>query len=273
MEERVGASIAVALLTVCPGCDIQAAVDRAKSGDTIEIAAGRYAPLSTRDVPFQDIVIRGYVVIDGKNLTLAGKAGTVLDGSTKKPATALVIRNSEVTLRDLEITGFRYEVEEDKVYDGHGVFVIDGKVRIDNLKIRNFQKMGLTGAGTSMLDASRLQILDGHVAVWLRESSYLRLTDSVIRGNDSAAIAAYDNSVAHAANSVFEGNQDDGLYTEDQAVIFATGSKLLRNKPIAAHATGSGHIWIGNSTLAGNEKNTGADGKAQVLLGENVKEQ
>jgi hypothetical protein len=262
----------LALLTVCPGCDIQAVVDRAKSGDTVALAAGRYVPASTRDVPFQDIVVRGCVVIDGKNLTLVGKPGAVLDGS-KMPATAIVIRNSEVTLRDLEITGFRYEVEEDKVYDGHGMFVIDSKVRVDHVTIRNFQKMGLTGAGDSMLDASRLQILDGHVAVWLRESSYLRLTDSLIRGNDSAAIAAYDNSVAHAANSVFKGNRDDGLYTEDQAVIFATGSKLLRNKPIAAHATGSGHIWVGDSTFAGNEKNTGAEGKAQVLLGENVKEQ
>jgi hypothetical protein len=272
VEERVGASIALALLTVCPGCDIQAVVDRAKSGDTIAIATGRYAPASTRDVPFHDILVRGYIVIDGKNLTLAGKPGVVFDGSTKKPATAIVIRNAEVTLRDLEISGFRYEVEEDDVYDGHGVFVIDGKVRIHNVKIRNFQKMGLTAAGGSILEASHLQILDGHVAVWLRESSYLRLSDSVIRGNDSAAIAAYNNSVAHAANSVFESNRDDGLYTEDQAVIFATGSKLIDNKPIAAHATGSGFIWVGDSTFAGNEKNTSADSKAQVLLGENVEE-
>jgi hypothetical protein len=266
VEERVGASIALALLTVCPGCDIQAVVDRAKSGDTIAIAAGRYAPAATRDVPFQDLVVRGSIVIDGKNLMLVGKPGAVLDGS-KKPATAIVIRNAEVTLRDLELTGFRYEVEEDKVYDGHGVFVIDGKVRIDNVTIRNFQKMGLTGAGHSILDVSRLQVLDGHVAVWLRESSYLRLNDSIIRGNDSAAIAAYNNSVAHAASSVFEGNRDDGLYTEDQAVIFATGAKILRNKPIAAHATGNGFIWVGDSTFAENEQDTGAEGRAQVLLG------
>jgi Right handed beta helix region len=268
----VGTSIALALLTVCPGCDIQAVVERAKSGDTIALAAGRYTPQSKRDVPFQDVAVRAYIVIDGKNLTLVGKPGTVIDGSNK-PATAIVIRHSEVTLRDLDITGFRYEVEEDNVYDGHGVFVIDGKVRIDNVTIRKCQKMALTGAGTSMLDVSRLQVLDGHVAVWLRDSSYLRLTDSVIRGNDSAAIAAYDNSVAHAASSVFEGNQDDSLYTEDQAVIFATGAKILRNRPIAVHATGRGRIWVGDSTFAGNEKNTGADDEGEVLLGGNVREQ
>jgi hypothetical protein len=251
---------------------IQAAVDRASNGDTILIKAGRYAPASYRDLPFNELTIRSYIVVDGKNLTIAGESGTVLDGSTQRPATAIAIRNADVTLRNLEITGFRYDVEEDNIYDGHGVFAIDSRLRIDNVTIRKFQKMGLTGAGSSILDVSHLQVLDGHVAIWLRETAYLRLTDSIIRGNDSAALAAYDNSVAHTASSIFEDNRDDGLYTENQAVIFATGAKILRNKPIAAHATGGGRIWIGDSTFAGNAKNVGAEGKAEVLLGANVTE-
>ena len=252
---------------------IQAAVDRASNGDTIVVKAGRYAPASYRDVPFKELTIRGYIVIDGKTLSIVGESGTVLDGSTQRPATAIVIRNADVTLRNLEITGFRYDVEEDNIYDGHGVFAIDSTLRIDNVTIRKFQKMGVTGAGSSILDVSHLQVLDGHVAIWLRETAYLRLTDSVIRGNDSAAIAAYNNSVAHTASSTFEGNCDDGLYTEDQAVIFATGAKILRNKPIGAHATGASRIWIGDSTFSGNEKNIGAEGKAEVSLGANVTEQ
>jgi hypothetical protein len=300
MEEGVGAPVAAALVlasialapgsfaasertyVVCPAgardgdchfkgdAGIQAAVDRAASGDTILIKAGRYAPVSYRDVPYKEITVRAYVVIDGKNLSLIGESGTVLDGSTKLPATAIAVRSADVNLRNLEITGFRFDVEEDDTYEGHGVFVIDGRARIDNMTIRKFQKMGLTGRGDTLLDVSNLQALDGHVAIWLHETAYLRLRNSVIRGNDSSAIAAYDNSVAHASNSVFDGNLDDGLYTEHQAVIFATNSLILRNKPVGAHAIGESRIWIGYSALFGNATNIGSKDKAEVRLGPGI---
>src|SRR5688500_13263763 len=132
-----------ATLIVCPGegrtpaCQfrgnggIQAAVDRASNGDTILIKAGRYVPGSHRDVRHREITLRSYVLIDGKDLSIVGEKGTVLDGGTGVPATAIGVHRSSVTLRQLEITGFRYDVEEDDTYEGHGIFVIDGKARID----------------------------------------------------------------------------------------------------------------------------------------------
>lgn len=269
---------------VCPeeararGCDfkgdagIQAAVDRAASGDTIVLKAGRYAPISRRDVPYKDFIVRGYVVIENKDLSLVGETGTVLNGSTKLPAAAIVVHNATVTLRQLEITGFRWEVEEDDFYDGHGIFVIDGRARIEDVTIRNYKKMGLTGRGDTLLDVSRLKVLDGHVAIWLHETAHLRLRDSVVRGNDSSAIAAYDHSVAHASGSIFEGNLDDGLYTDQQAAIYASHCKILRNKPYGAHAIGESRIWISDSVVFGNDKSTGTEGTALVKLGPNVSE-
>ena len=198
-------------------------------------------------------------MVDGKDLSIVGEPGTVLDGSTKLAAAAIVVRNAAVTLRQLEITGFRYEVEEDDFYEGHGIFVIDGRARIEDVTIRNFRKMGLTGRGDTLLDVSRLKVLDGHVGIWLQETAHLRLRDSIVRGNDSAAIAAYESSVAHVSGSVFEGNLDDGLYTEQQAAIYATDCRILRNKPYGAHATDDSRIWIEGGVVYGNDKPTGAE--------------
>jgi hypothetical protein len=245
---------------------IQAAVDKAESGDTVLIKAGRYAPVARRDVPYEDFIVRGYVVVDGKDLDIIGERGTVLDGSTRLAAAAIVVRNATATIRDLQIAGFRFEVEEDDYYEGHGIFVIDGRVRIEHVTIRNFRKMGLTGRGDTLLDVSGLEVLDGHVGIWLHETAHLRLRDSLVRGNDSAAIAAYENSVAHVSNSVFEANQDDGLYTGQQAAIYAKDCRILKNKPFGAHATQDSRIWLEHTELSGNEKDMGARGGGAVRV-------
>lgn len=241
-----------------PGCHfrgdkaIPEAIDRAASGDTIRIRAGRYSPVVTRDVPYKDTIIRAYALIEGKDLTVAGEAGAVLDGSAGLAATAIAVHHARVTIRDLEITGFRYAIEEDDIYEGHGIYVIDGQARIDNVVIRRFQKMALTGRGDSLLDVSNLQVLDGHVGIWLHETAYLRLRDSVVRGNDMSAIAAYDDSAAHISSSILEANRNDGLFAQHRAALFITGSQVLGNQRAGASASGESRVLIADSTLLGN---------------------
>jgi nitrous oxidase accessory protein NosD len=249
---------------------IQKAIDHAASGDAIVIKAGRYAPAAFRDVTYKDFKVRGFIVIDGKDLSIEGERGAVLDGASGPATTAIVVRRAQVVLRNLDIANFRYEVEEDDIYDGHGVFVIDGTVRIDNLSIRRFRKMGLTGRGASLLDVSNLRLTEGHIGLWLHESAYLRLRNSLVKGNDGSGIAAYDNCVAHVFNSVFDANLDDGIYTEHQAMIFATNSLILRNKPVGLHALGDSRIWLGYSALFANATSFGSKDHAKVLLGSGV---
>lgn len=253
------------------GDGIQAAIDAADNGDVVVIRAGRFAASAYRDVPYKVHTIRGFVVIDGKDLTLAGEPGAILDGATGPPTTAIVVRGAAVTVRGLTLTGFRFDVQEDEIYEGHGLFVIDGRVRIENLTISKFQKMGLTGRGRSELEASNLSIVDGHVGIWLHETAYLRLTDSIISRNESSAIAAYDRSVAQVGNSAFEGNLDDGLFSEHAATINVSNSLILRNKPYGARAVGESRIWIGYSVLFGNARDTTSKhGRARVRRGPNV---
>lgn len=249
------------------GNGIQAAVDAAADGDTIVLRTGRYTAAAYREVQYKEVTVRGFVVIDGKNLTLAGEPGAVLDGSTGVPTTAVVVRGGNVAVRNLGITGFRYDVQEDDFYEGHGLFVIDGQLRVQDVSISRFQKMGLVGRGDSVLLAERLEIVDGHVGIWLHETAYLSLADSVVSRNDSSAIAAYDNSVAHASNCIFERNLDDGLFTEHRATLYAADSRLTGNSPYGARAVGDSTIWLIETTLSGNHRDaTGSRGRARVRI-------
>jgi len=246
---------------------IQAAIDRAANGDSILIEAGHYSPRAYRETPYSDFTVRSYILIEGKNLSIIGEQGTILDGGTGLPTTALTIHHAEVTVRNLEIVNFRWDVEEDELYDGHGIFVIDGKARIDNVTVRNVQKMALTGRGASLLDVSNFRVLGGHVGIWLRETAYLRLTNSVVSGSFSGGLSAYADAVAQIADSVFEDDADDALYTENRASIYVSRSRLLRNKPFAAHALHDSNIWIDTSVLSDNEADFGVQdqGRARVI--------
>jgi hypothetical protein len=252
------------------GSGIQSAIDAAADGDTIRIRPGTYTASGVRDVPYKIHTIRGLVVVDGKRLSLIGEPGAVLDGSAGPRSTGLVIHRANVDVQGLTFTGFKFDVEEDEIYEGHGIFAIDSRLRVHDVTIEKYQKMGLTGRGNSDLDAENLRILDGHVAIWLDEHAHLRLSNAVIRGNDSAGIAAYSNASAHVANSVFDRNLDDGLYAEQDATIYATNSIFLNNKPYVAHATENSRIWVGYSALFGNEGGLFAKDSAVARRGANL---
>jgi len=127
--------------------------------------------------------------------------------------------------------------------------------------------MGLVGRGTSVLLAKRLEIVDGHVGIWLHETAYLSLVDSVVSRNDSSAIAAYDESAAHVANCSFERNLDDGLFTEHRATIYASDSRIRGNSPYGARAVGDSTIWLLDTALEGNRRDTtGSRGRARVRI-------
>lgn len=252
------------------GSGIQAAIDAAADGDTIRIRPGTYVAAGVRDVPYKVHTIRGFVVVDGKRLSLIGEPGAVLDGSAGPRATGLVIHRANVDVQGLTFTGFKFDVEEDEIYEGHGIFAIDSRVRVRDVTIEKYQKMGLTGRGNTDLDAENLRILDGHVAIWLDEHAHLRLSNALIRGNDSAGVAAYSNASAHVANSVFDRNLDDALYGEQEATIYATNSIFLNNKPYVARATGNSKIWVGYSAVFGNENTLFAKDSGVARKGANV---
>jgi len=251
---------------------IQAAVDHAADGDVIRLDPGRYVPTSVRDVAFQDIIARGFVVVSNKRLVIEGHVGTVLDGADGVPSIAFVLRDAEVTFRNLEIRDFRWEEEEDDIYDGHGIFAIDSRVRVSDVLMRGIVKMGLTGRGTSLVEATRLRLLDGHLGIWLEEWSQAHVRDSVIANGDSAGIATYDDSTLHVINSVVANNTDDGIFAADNSAIVAVRSIITNNAPYGANAQGNGRVTVRQSVLhetGGQAFDTGL-AASQLVVGEDV---
>lgn len=249
------------------GEGVQHAIDAAGPGDTIRLKAGRYSAQSFRDVPFKIHMIRGFLVVDGKDLALVGDEGAVLDGSVGPQTTAIVANNAHLRISGLTITGFRWGVQEDETYDGHGIFAINSRVSIKDTVIEKFLKMGLVGRGTSMIDATNLRIQDGHVGIWLREKAYLRMSQSVVRNIVGSGLCAYDQSITQVSNAVFDATGDDALYTEQDAIISGVNMLIAGNKPYAARALERSRISLDFSVLFKNEQVSLAKDNAAVNLG------
>lgn len=256
---------------------IQTAIDHAVDGDTIRILAGTYVPEKLRDVPFTDgadrVILRAFLVVEGKSLRVMGEPGAVIDGSAGPPATAMVVNGARIDIDNLTIRNFRVLEKEDNIYDGHGIFVIDSAAVVTGVTFERIQKMGLSVRGASDVSAANLRMHDGHVGIWVRESAQLRLCSSIIRDNDGLGAGAAGNGSLRVYNSVLDHNADDGLYAKEHGVVFATNSIITHNRPFGARAEGTGQLWVRHSVLFGNEGITSSPaGKRQVNLGAGIRQ-
>jgi hypothetical protein len=66
-----------------------------------------------------------------------GEPGAVPDGSAGPRTTGLVIYDSTVDVSGLKLTDFKFDVEDDEIYEGHGIFAIDSRVRLHDVTIDN----------------------------------------------------------------------------------------------------------------------------------------
>lgn len=221
---------------------IQSAIDGATDGDTIRIKSGIYVPQKLRDVPFADVVLRTFLVVERKSLRLIADSGAVLDGRVGPPATAMVLKDARVEISNLTVRNFRVQQAEDDIYDGHGIFIIDSRATLNDVTFERNQKMSLSARGVSDVTATGLRMHDGHVGVWVRESAQLRLCNSIIINNDGLGAGAAANGSLRVYNTVLGRNADDGLYAKEDAVVFATNSIITGNRPFGARAEGGGQV-------------------------------
>jgi L-aminopeptidase/D-esterase-like protein len=250
--------------TVCPAEDTRAdcqykgasgwqqAIDAATPGDVIRIRAGRYVGSETKSVKYDRYTMPGYVVVDGKDLDLRGEPGVQLQGSSGHPGTGIVVRKAHVTIEQVSISNLYNASDEDDVYDGHGIFTIDATVTMREVAITGVPKMGLTLRGESLVEAKGLRIVDGHIGVWLEETSQLRLENADIQDNESAGICAYASSSAQVYDSRIADNRDDGVFTDNDANVVVARSKVSGNRPFGLRATGHSVIQVRAIELAGN---------------------
>ena len=240
------------------GCDfvgnraLQMAVDAADSGDIIRLRVGNYQPDGFRDVAYEDVIVRGHVLVDAKDLRIVGEDGAVLDGGSGDRASAIVVTNASVDIENLTIRDFRPESSDDDIYDGHGVFVVDGNARISSVRFERIPKMAVSLRGDSTVVLHDSHLLDGHVGTWTEEAAMLEVRDSVFRNNDSAGIAAYASSAVRVTGSIFESNLDDGVYAAENAVIDVSSSTFLKNRPYAIRSVDNAQIRVTSSRFIDN---------------------
>ncbi|HEX7115714.1 MAG TPA: right-handed parallel beta-helix repeat-containing protein [Steroidobacter sp.] len=278
----MSAEVGARTLTACPagvdkGCDftghsaIQTAIDRAADGDVVLVRAGVYTPERFTDIAYKQYVLRGAIAIQHKRIAVQGEEGAVIDGASGPPVCAVVVNGGEVTLTNLVLRNLRAGDREDDLYEGHGIFAVDAVLNVRDVTIEKYQKMGLIGRGSSLVTASNVRIQDGHVAIWLEESSHLRLCNSVVRNNDSAGVAAYASSSASIYNSVFDRHLDDALYADDDASLSITNSLVLNSKPYGVRVVGNARAVARHSVFFGNEaKASSPEGKQSIVWGPGI---
>lgn len=231
---------------------LQQAIDQSSDGDRILLAAGVYQPVAFHDVPYDELVIRGGALVENKTLQLVGEPSAILDGSAGPKVSALLLHNSKVRIQGLEIRDFKVDQAEDDLYEGHGVFIIDSEVTVQDTVLRRIPKMSLSVFGTSQVNARRIQVLEGHVGIWMEGTSRLRVENSLFSHNDSAAIAAYDQTHTEVYNSVIDSSLDDGIYGKEQATLRVGNTVLVNNQPYAVRVEEEASIAIDYSILHGN---------------------
>lgn len=261
------------------GDGLQAAVDAAEDGTEIHIRAGRYVFNHYRDVPFVEhepdnnilnLTIRTGVLVDGKDVSLLGEPGVIFDGAAGIETSAIVIRNAQVRISGVHIENFRASSTEDSIYDGHGIFVINGDVDVSRVTIEGMAKMALTARGDSDVDARDVRLIDNHLGVWAEEMSNISLRNVVIRASEEAGVAAYDTATVKIYNSVIEDSLDDGLYSHGRSHVVATNSLILTNAPYGLRAVEESEIVLRYSVLFANEADVFAGDGARVDVGDHV---
>lgn len=261
----IGAGLALAInaqattLHVCPvaaeGCDftdIQAAVDAASDGDRLLIRKGAYRPTAFRDSPHEDVILRGFVHIEKRRLTIEGEAGAVLDGEGGIPSSAFVLRDADVAISGLAIRNFGMIEAQDDIYDGHGIFQVGGRSRLSDLDISGVYKMALVVREDGRAEATRIQIRENGVATWIDETARLKLTDSVVSANTAAGMAVYADTRISLDRVTFAHHEEDALFIDGRAQVTVRNSRFDHNRPYVFHLDNQGRVRVSGSVFCNN---------------------
>jgi hypothetical protein len=221
----------MATLTVSNGQSIQAAINAAASGDTIDVAAGTYTD--------QFLTIR-------TSITLQAVGGEVLMRETTSPpdGKAMITESgANVAINGFDISGVA-------VPDGNGAAVRyeGGSLTLSNDYFHGNQE-GLLGAadpgGSISIDHSEFasngdgsgsthNIYVGAIASFTLTNSYIhdaivghevksRAANNTITGNrifDNAGTASYSIDLPNGGNATISGNQiEQGAHTQNPAIV------------------------------------------------------
>lgn len=252
-----------ATLTVCGnGCtfaSIQAAINAAKTGDTITVGAGIYT---------ETLVIgRGDFVIQG-----AGRSLSIIDGGGEGPVVKFIPVHGSITNATI-LSGFTIRNGATSTTSGAGVRIEGGASPIirDNLIIGNSLGAGQRGAGIFISGGSPIiedNIIQGNFAP-TGAGIYSANSSAIIRQNEIASNVATGSggglTVAGSMPVTIEQNviRDNeakyggGIVVQDSVSVTVTGNTISENRAVRSgdggdggglvvQTSGSGIVFTGN---------------------------
>jgi len=195
------------------GCyeTIQAAVDAASSGDTINVAEGTYTGSG-----------QNVVIIDSKNLEILG--GWTLDFSERDPETYITTVDGQNSRRAFFITGA-------------------ATVTLDSLDLANGRPAHfvVTYTGGAIL-------IDSNCTVTIHNST---IRDSGYHddfGSDGGGLYAYENSDVTITDSTFRDNDPRFIHSRGAALCMYNGQITIANTQFINNDAGVGAVFLHSST-------------------------
>lgn len=256
------ATSASATIEVTPGgtMTIQQAIDAAKSGDIINVAAGTYTGALT--------ITNKALTIQGANKTstiiTSGNASTAamtVDGARSVVISGVTLQNSSTGI--LAMRGAAVEVTNAIVQDtnSHGIQIADNAtakltdVTVQRSSgghgIRVMRSSSITFSGTVTCGSHSL---DG---INIGPSSNLYLSDAhvTVNNNGSRGIYIFNNSSLFADSSSItaDNNVNRGIYLSNSSGFFAEGSAITAQNTTASDSIG---IYVNNGSSFEMKKNT-----------------
>jgi hypothetical protein len=278
----------------CPFSSIQAAIDAANPGDTIEIAPGEYAEslviekdLSLKGArdgfvsELQDFYLRGATE---EAEALRSKEEVVIRGPGRVPGPVVWIGEAHVVLDGLSLTKDYASIQEVNTND-HGIAVQTGAqvvvknsiidsvggygIKIDSSTVTISNSMIVRGrSGIEAWGSSRLTIEDSWIGANVNIGIDIGdITQALIKGNTIYGHVAWGTSVVGSSQVRIEDNE----FLQNHIAIDVGGEDpqiYLRNNQFKKNGNGI-RIFKGQAVIMGNQFEN-HDGAVITLRGQEV---
>ena len=209
---------------------IQAAIDAARPGDTIDVRAGTYE---------EHLVIEKSLTLQG-----AGQWETVLTGTEKDKPVILVSSNAPINVCVVNLTIARTKLEltgEGSSRDplgvphgltlwGTGISVLGSAVvEVSRCTVFNFRASGLHLQGSSQTKIQNCNILGNYYGVTISEHAQVVIENSNIRSNRCEGIGIAGFGEAFIFNNTISENDEGGILVKDCGRASIRGNLIARN--------------------------------------------
>jgi len=206
-------------LQVEPGESIQAVIERAAPGATIELLRGTWQ---------ENLKIKKSITLTG-----AGEGKTIIVGKEAGYPVIWVTssQTASVTIQGVTITGAHGEscADGEKKLCAHGILAQgDVSLTITDSLIAGNVLHGLYADNSVQVVVSNSIFSENYVGIWLTSFAYGEITNTNLSKNNLGMIIA-EHAQARIVNSTVAESNQDGIVISDSAQVMLSGNTIVNN--------------------------------------------